>query len=331
MNYTTLNHTDIRVSTLVLGCFAFAGGQTWGHQDERDSVETLEAALEAGITFFDTAEGYGDGYSEELLGRVFSGRRDSIVIATKASPNHLRPDELEAACAASLRRLGTDYIDLYQIHWPNPEVPLADTVGKLGELKAKGMIRAIGVSNFGVGDLSDYLGLATPVTNQLPYSLLWRAIEAEIIPLAQAHGVGILPYSPLMQGLLTGKFKSADEVPEGRARTRHFAGTRPQAGHGEAGAEAETFDTIQTLSKLGERLGHPLTHVALAWVLQQPSVPCVLVGARNVEQLEANIQAADISLSQSDLADLSAATEPLKQQLGPDPDMWNGHAASRYR
>lgn len=331
MNYTTLNHTDIRVSTLVLGCFAFAGGQTWGPQDEGDSVETIEAALEAGINFFDTAEGYGDGYSEGLLGRVFSGRRSEVVIATKASPNHLKPGELEAACAASLRRLETDYIDLYQIHWPNPEVPLADTVGALEGLKEKGMVRAVGVSNFGVGDLSDYLELATPVTNQLPYSLLWRAIEAEIIPLAEAHGVGILPYSPLMQGLLTGKFTSADEVPEGRARTRHFAGTRPQAGHGEAGAEAQTFGTIQALSGLAERLGHPLTHVALAWVLQQPSVPCVLVGARNVEQLMTNVRAADVSLEQDDLAALGLATDALKQQLGPDPDMWSGRAASRYR
>lgn len=331
MNYTTLNHTDIRVSTLMLGCFAFAGGQTWGDQDEQDSVQTLEMALENGINFFDTAEGYGEGYTESLLGRVFARRRHQVVLASKVSPNHLKPDELEAACVASLRRLKTDYLDLYQIHWPNHEVPLADTVGKLEELRARGMIRAIGVSNFGVADLRAYLELSTPVTNQLPYSLLWRAIEDEIIPLAQAHDVGVLPYSPLMQGLLTGKFRSADEVPEGRARTRHFAGTRPQAGHGEAGAEAETFRTIAALSAYAEQLGYPLTHIALAWVLQQPSVPCVLVGARSVEQLMTNIQAAEVTLPPGDLDMLSRTSSALKEQLGLNPDMWNAGAAARYR
>ena len=331
MDYTTLTNTDLRVSTQALGCFAFAGGQTWGDQDEQDSIATLEEALELGITFFDTAEGYGDGYSEELVGRVFAGQRDKVVIATKASRQNLAPDDLEAACIASLRRLQTDYIDLYQIHWPSHTIPLADTVGKLEELKQKGMVRAIGVSNFGVGDLSEYLKLSTPVTNQLPYNLLFRTIEHEIIPLCHEHSVSILPYSPLMQGMLTGKFNSADDVPEGRARTRHFSGNRPQASHGEAGAEEETFAAINELGKLAERLGEPLTYVALAWLLAQPDVPSVLVGARNVEQLRTNVKAANVSLSQEDVGALSASTEVLKQKLGTNPDMWNGSETSRYR
>lgn len=331
MNYTTLNQTDIRISTLALGCFAFAGGQTWGEQDEQDSLATLETAVELGITFFDTAEGYGAGYSEELLGRVFSGRRDQIVIASKASPQNLAPKALEAACLASLRRLKTDYIDLYQIHWPNREVPIADTMGALEQLKTKGMIRAIGISNFGIQDFTDALELSPVVSNQLPYNLLFRAIEFDILPLAEKLKVSILPYSPIMQGLLTGKFKTADDVPEGRARTRHFSGSRPQAGHGEAGAEAQTFETIQKLNSVAERLGQPLTHVALAWLLHQKSVPAVLVGARNVEQLKSNVAAAQLSLKPEVIKELSDLSDPLKTSLGSNADMWNAGKNARYR
>lgn len=330
MNYTTLTNTDIKVSTLALGCFAFAGGQTWGEQDEQDSIDTINAALEHGITFFDTAEGYGNGYSEELLGRVFEGRRDQVVIATKVSRQNLRPDDLRAACEASLQRLKTDYIDLYQIHWPSHEIPIGDSVGMLQALQQEGLIRAIGVSNFGVGDFSDLLEIMTPVTNQLPYNLLFRMIENGIIPLAEQHNVGVLPYSPLMQGLLTGKFKSANDVPEGRARTRHFAGSRPQASHGEAGVETETFSTISGLSAIAERIGQPLTYVALAWLLAQKSVPAVLVGARNLEQLEHNVKAAEVTLAADVVAELTAETDALKDKLGAEPDMWNAGEASRY-
>jgi len=331
MNYTTLPNTDLRVSTQALGCFAFAGGQTWGEQDEQDSISTLEEALELGITFFDTAEGYGAGYSEELVGRVLASRRDKVVIATKASRQNLAPNDLEAACEASLRRLQTDYIDLYQIHWPNHDVPIADTVGKLEELKKKGMVRAIGVSNFGVGDMTDYLKQGTPVTNQLPYNLLFRPIEHKVIPLCHEHSVSILPYSPLMQGMLTGKFNSPDDVPEGRARTRHFSGNRPQASHGEPGAEKETFGAIDEMTEVAKRIGQPLTYVALAWLLAQADVHSVLVGARNVEQLRNNVKAAEVSLSQEDVDALSATTADLKQKLGANPDMWNGAENSRYR
>ena len=331
MNYTTLTQTDIRISTLALGCFAFEGGQTWGEQNEQDSIATLEAALELGITFFDTAEGYGAGYSEELLGRVFEKRRDQVVIATKASPNHLAPKDLEAACIASLRRLKTDYIDLYQIHWPNWDVPLADTLGTLEQLKSKGMIRAIGVSNFGVQDFTEALEVTPVVSNQLPYNLLFRASEFDILPLAEQHNVSILPYSPIMQGLLTGKFKSAEDVPEGRARTRHFSGSRPQAGHGEAGAEAQTFQTIEKLNAVAEQLGQPLTHVSLAWLLHQKSVPAVLVGARNVAQLKSNVAAAQLSLKPDLIKELSDLSAPLKASLGSNADMWNSGKNARYR
>jgi len=329
MRYNTLGSTDIRVSIVAMGCWSIAGGQTWGPQEESDSVAAIEASLEAGVNFFDTAEGYGDGYSEELLGRVLAGRRQHVVIATKVSPSHLRPADLKAACERSLRRLRTDYVDLYQIHWPSREVPVAETASALLELREQGKVRAIGCSNFGVGDLDELLRHADVVTDQLPYSLLWRAIEFEIQPLCVERGVGILPYSPLAQGLLTGKFRSPDEVPEGRARTRLFSGRRPRARHGESGAEEETFQALESLRAICQELGLPMAQVALAWLLSRPGVCSVLAGARNARQARANAAAGDLELPADALDRLTAATEALKQRLGPNPDMWQSEGRLR--
>ena len=195
MQYRKLGRTDITVSGIALGCYQFERGAVWGEPDEKESIATIRSALDLGITFFDTAEAYGDGYSEELLGQAVAGQREKVVIASKVSPHNLAPDALKNACENSLKRLRTDYIDLYQIHWPNREVPLEDTVGALEELKQAGHIRAMGVSNFGIEDLSDFLKLAHPESNQLPYNLIWRAIEHELVPACLEHEVGVLTYS----------------------------------------------------------------------------------------------------------------------------------------
>ena len=177
MRYRKLGKSGIDVSVVAMGCWAIIGDATWGKQEEKESIETIEAAYDAGITFFDTAEGYGNGYSEHMLGKVFSGRRDRVVIGSKVSPNHCARQQVRAACERSLRNLGTDYIDVYMIHWPSREIPFADTMGELEKLKAEGKIRAIGVSNFGVKDLSGLLAAGRCEVNQLAYSMLFRAIE----------------------------------------------------------------------------------------------------------------------------------------------------------
>ena len=244
MQYQKLGQTNIDVSVIALGCWPFAGGKVWGPQDDKVSIETVQAALEAGINFFDTAAGYGAGHSERVLGQGLLGRRDQAVVATKVSASHLAADDVIRACEESLKNLQTDYIDLYQIHWPNWSVPLAETVEALTRLREQGKIRAVGVCNFGVRDLSGMLKLGPCETDQLPYNLLWRTIEPEILPLCLRNGVGLICYSPLAQGVLTGRYASADEVPDGLARTRHYAGTRPQAEHGEAGCETEVFEAV---------------------------------------------------------------------------------------
>jgi myo-inositol catabolism protein IolS len=329
MKYRKLGRTDIKVSNVAMGCWGLADEAAWGPQAESNSVATVRAALDVGVNFFDTAEGYGGGESEEVLGRALVGRRHEAVIATKVNRVNLAGDAIQRACERSLRYLQTDYIDLYQIHWPSRTVPLEETMATLGKLREQGKVRAIGVCNFGVQDLSDLLEIGWVEANQLPYSLLWRAIEYEIQPKCVDAGLGILCYSPLIQGLLTGKFTSPGEVPEGRARTRLFSGDRSQARHGEAGCEAETFAAIEGIRRISDESGEPMAKVAVAWLLHQPGVTSVIAGARQPHQIEQTAQAADLELTPEIVDRLAKATDKVKHAMGLNPDMWQSE--SRFR
>jgi len=329
MKYQKLGKTDIRVSRICLGCWAFAGDKAWGPQKDSDSVRTVHAAIEMGINFFDIAEIYGNGHSEEILGKALSGRREDVVIGTKVNPEHLSRPKLMRACEASLYRLRTDYIDLYHIHFANPEVSIIETLETLEKLQDEGKIRAIGVSNFGRQDLQELLTYGRVEVNQLPYSLLWRAIEYEILPICIQNDIAITCYSPLAQGLLTGKFHSPEEVPQGRARTRHFSGQRPLARHGEEGAESETFSTVEAIRSLSKQTSIPMAKMTLGWLLTRKSVTSVIVGARNPSQIRQNAQAADLELSPDVVSKLTNITEKLKKKLGSSADMYESQPKSR--
>lgn len=329
MKYRQLGQTDITVSVVALGCWSLISDLNWGRQDRADSAATIHAALDIGLNFFDTAEGYGQGESEAILGETLGRGRQEAVIASKVSPNHLAPADLLRACEDSLRRLKTDYIDLYQLHWPNHEVALEETIEILEKLQRQGKIRAFGVCNFGAQDLSDLLAVGRSETNQLPFSLLWRAIEHEVLPLCLEHKLGILAYSPLAQGLLTGKFSSADEVPEGRARTRHFSKDRPLARHNEAGCEQETFAAIAEIRQVSRELGQPMAELSLAWLLHQPGVTSVLAGARQPEQIRQNVRAAMVELPGEAITRLAEVTDKVKQKLGSNIDPWQSDPRTR--
>ncbi|MGQ9504766.1 MAG: aldo/keto reductase [Thermogutta sp.] len=331
MKYTILPQTDWQVSRIAMGCWALSGDQTWGPQDEQEAIATIHAAIDAGINFFDNAELYGNGLAEEILGKALQGRRGSVIIASKFNWEHARRDEVIACCERSLRRLRTDYIDLYQIHWANWAVPFAETWEALQRLREQGKIRAIGVCNFGPKDLSAILEIGRPSTNQLPYGPLFRAIEFDIVPTCLAAGVGILCYSPLTIGLLTGKFTTADEVPAGRARTRHFSSRRPLTRHGEPGCEEETFHAIAEIGALARELGVTIPQLALAWLLRRPGVLAVVNGMRRPEQARQNAVAAEIDLDPSVIDRIESVTDPIKEKLGPNPDMWEGTERSRFR
>lgn len=330
MRYATLGNTDIKVSRMALGCWPFAGGKVWGPQDDNDSIAAVHASLDSGVNFFDTAEGYSDdSNSEEVLGKALNGKRSEAVIATKIGNAYLHPSTVAETCEGSLNRLETDYIDLYQIHWPNHDVPIEDTMSELLKLQDSGKVRALGVCNFGVRDLTDILACGAIVTNQLPYNLIWRALEFAIKPECVANNVGIICYSPLQQGLLTGRYSTADDVPPGLSRTRHFNKDREQAIHGEEGCEDETFQTIASVLKIADEVGEHPAKVSLAWLLAQEGVTSLLVGARNPDEVALNIPTFDYDLPQEAINTLSDATEELKQTLGESADFWRSPSRMR--
>ncbi len=331
MQYRPLGQTGLDVSTVALGYWGVSDPALWGAQDEQDAIDAVHAALDHGINLIDTAEGYGGGDSETLLGRALADRRDQAIIASKVSRGNLAPEKLIAACEASLRRLNMDTIDLYQIHWSSRTVPLADTLGALEQLREAGKIRAIGVSNFGPLDLADALDLARVEANQVAYNLLFRAIEHEVIDLCAEHTISILAYSPLLHGILTGKFATVDAIPDERARTRHFSPERPLTRHDEANLEAETAAALASIRRISDEAGLSMTRLALAWLLHQPGVTSVIAGARNPQQAAQNAAVADLILSADILAALDDATTPLKTALGPNLDMWESAHKSRSR
>lgn len=312
------------VSRLSLGAWAFAGGPLWGPQEESASIATIHAALDAGITLIDTAPAYGSGLSEEIVGRGLRGHRHRALLATKIGGKSLgSAEKIIASCEASLGRLQTDCIDLMQIHWLGAATPLDEAIATMESLRDAGKIRALGVCNFGPKSLARLQSAGTGwITNQLAYNLLWRAVEFEITAACQEAAMGILCYSPLQQGLLTGRFHSAAEVPVGRNRTRHFSAGHEMSQHGGAGHEELTFATIDRLRGIAGDLGQPMADVALAWLLHQRRITSVIFGARSPAQVHANIASGRLKLDEATLAALNLATVELKNALGPNADLW---------
>ncbi len=318
-----LPHTDYEISRMIFGCWAIVGGFNWGDQDERDSLSAIKKAYDLGITTFDTAEAYGAGQSENLLAKALKGERKRIIIASKVGPQDFTKDGVVKACERGLKNLQTDYIDLYQLHWPNPNIPLEETLEAMEQLKEQGKIRSYGVSNFGNQSLTAAKNGGYKLSsNQMAYNLLFRAIEFEILPQCLEDEVPILCYSPIMQGLLTGKFTQENEVPDDRARTRHFTKDRPQARHQDEGCEDLTFDTIDKIRKLSEELGMDMGALSLAWLLVQDGVAAVIAGGRNSSQVQKNMEALKVPITEDIVNELNAITAPLKEHLGGNADLW---------
>jgi len=331
MEMIQLPNSDLVVSRFCFGCWGIVGDFHWGDRDPGQSIAAIKAALDAGVNFFDTAAAYSDGESERLLGKALAGRRQQVVIASKPPPDMMKPHQIPVACEQALERLGTDYIDLFQTHWTSPETPPADSWEAMLKLKQQGKVRHVGVCNMGVGDLEAVCPLESPVTDQVPYSLLWRTVEHGILPQCRENGIGVLAYSPLMHGLLAGKYQASDDVPDGRARSRHFSSDRSMTRHGEPGCERETFAAIEAIGEISNGLGRSMADVALAWCVQQPGVSCVIAGASTPEQVTQNITTFEKPIPGEAIRRLNDATEPLRLALGSNPDMWEGTEKSRYR
>jgi len=306
MQYRQLGHSDLRVSVAGLGCNGFARTPGRGlDQAETDAV--VGAALDAGITLFDTARRYGDGNSEVYLGRALGSRRDEAIIATKFGLE-LDPDNggsrayITKAVETSLRALGTDRIDLYQLHTPDPATPIAETLGALDELVDQGKIRHYGSSNLLGWQLADAhwtaatAGLRGFVSAQNEWSLLHRQIETEVVPACEHFGLGILPYFPLASGLLTGKI-ARDEAPHPDSRLAHAPPARRLLTEG-------NFDVVEAVDAWARAHGRSLLEVALSWLASQAVVSSVISGAMTPEQVRQNVQLTKTDLTAEEVAEV---------------------------
>ena len=328
MEYLKLQNADFEIPKLSLGTWAFSGAKIWGANEEKDSIDTIHAALDAGITLLDTAEKYGDGKSEEVLGKAVKDRRDKAIVATKVYSDCLHYDDVIAHCEASLKRLDTDYIDLYQIHWPNPEIPQEETFRAFEKLKQDGKVRSAGVCNYaqkGLEEIKDY----GAVTNQLPYSLIWRLVEKGIVQKSKENGIAVWAYSPLAQGLLTGKFRSIDDVPMGRRETRFYSGKWQQGRHNDVGFEKEIFAFLDVFADLCTETGYPMATLALAFLKNADGVGSILMGARNVGQLEQNLNAFNTDVPDDVIRQITDLSEGLKAAMGDNADLWENRNGGR--
>jgi myo-inositol catabolism protein IolS len=340
--------SGLRLPKMAIGCWSFGGGDYWGAQSQSDAEAVVHRAIDLGINAFDTAEGYNEGASETSLGRALKGRRTRALVISKVSPDHTSPAVLRAHCEASLRRLDTDWIDLYLVHWPinasairhftsdeallrqPPDVAAA--FATLADLRREGKIRHVGVSNFGVEQLAEARAAGAELAaNELPYNLLMRGIETALLPACTRQGIGVLGYMALMQGVLCQPIRPFDELPPARTRLRHFSGRRPGSRHGEPGIEAETWAALQAIAAIAIEAGLPLADLALAWAMANPAITCTIVGCRTADQLEDNVRALSIELPAELLASLEQATAPILARLGPTVDYFQAAHDSRCR
>jgi len=330
MEYTMLSNGALKVSRLSIGTWAFSGAAVWGDNAVADSIRSIHMAMDHGINLIDTAEQYGDGQSELILGKALQGRRQDAVLATKVWSGKLHTEDLIRCCEGSLRRLGTDYIDIYQIHWPNRDIPLEESFEAIETLKRDGKVRCASVCNFGPQDIQIAARYGA-VLNQLPYSLIWRAIEHEIIPASEAAGIPVWPYMALGQGLLSGKFRTIDDVPLHRRANRFYSCKWGQVRHTENGFEDGIFSYLDQLRTLCEETGFDMPTLALAFLKAQSAVSSILVGARNEQQLAQNLAAYHAEVPADVLAKAIALSEPLKALQGRNADLWENANGGRMR
>ena len=320
MDYRQLGRSGLRVSALTLGTMTFGGRDKFanvGTTDVEGATRQIDMCLEAGINLIDTADVYSGGLSEEIVGRAVRGRRDRVLLATKArmpmgdGPNDagLSRHHIIRACEASLRRMGTDYIDLYQVHEWDGATPLEETLDALDHLVSSGKVRYIGCSNYAgwhimkALGISERRGLQRFVSQQIYYSLEARDAEYELVPAGLDQGVGILVWSPLAGGLLSGKYRRGEDYPEG---SRHLTDwNEPPVRN-----EDKLFDTIEVLVEIADARGVAPAQVALAWTLGRPGIASVVVGARTEEQLADNLGAPDLTLADDERARLDEVSAP---------------------
>jgi len=322
MQHTKLGRTDLDVSRICFGTWQFGGD--WGGIERADATAAVKKARRLGINFFDTAQAYGWGESERLLGEALHDElrenRDAIVIATKGglrrSESGLERDSsrawLRQGVEESMRNLGVDHIDLYQVHWPDPRVPIEETAAVLDELVREGKVRYAGVSNYSVAEMEEFQVWRKLDAAQPPYHLLRREAERDVLPWCHEHQVGVLVYGPLAHGLLTGKFDEDTTFPEDdwRSTSELFQGD----------AFRRNLEIARELGGVADEIGITLAQLAIGWALANPAVHCAIVGARSKDQVKQTAPAGDVALSAEDLERVENVMRAAVAVGGPTPD-----------
>lgn len=300
MEYRKLGNSGIDVSVIAFGAWGIGGYPFWETKGDKASIEALEASLDEGINFFDTAPVYGFGHSERIIGKTFKSKRDKVVIATKCGLrwkskemesiyNDLKPESVRAEVEDSLKRLETDYIDLYQIHWPSPTEEPEWALEEMAKMKEEGKIRAIGLSNFGAALTERALRVTRIDSNQPKYNILERKAEKDLLPFCAENSISAVVYSPLASGLLSGKYSSASSFNDWRGEGVFGIFKKETIG--------KAYENVERLKVIASDIGKPLVHIAINWVLANPAVTCALVGVKDAEQMRKNIKCLESPLT----------------------------------
>lgn len=330
MQHRQLGSSDVYVSPVIFGAWAI-GGWMWGGNDEADSLAAIAASIDHGVTTIDTAAVYGMGDSEKLVGRAIKGRRDKVILATKCGMRsdtaegsepwpqmdnegrqvvirkNARPDSIIYECEQSLQRLGTDVIDLYQIHWPDSSTPVEDSMRAMVKLKEQGKIRAIGVSNYDVKWMTGAQKVTHLASLQPPYSVIQRKIEDEVLPYCRKEGISVIVYSPLERGLLTGKVSPDRQFPTGDHRANHKFFTVEN--------RKRVLASLEQIKPIADRHGVSYAQLMINWTIHEPGITAALVGARNAEQAEHNAKAMDFVLSDEERSAVRAAFDETSREM----------------
>ncbi len=322
MQKRKLGYTDLQFTTVGLGAWAIGGPWQWGWgpQDDADSIATIQHAIDQGINWIDTAPAYGLGHSEEIVGKAVAGRRDDVSIATKCSlvweegstsvNSVLKASSVRREVEDSLRRLNIDVIDLYQIHWPNPDEDIEEGWSTIAECVKEGKIRYAGVSNFSVSQIKRAQAIHPVASLQPPYSMVVRGVEDELLTYCAENDIGVIAYSPMQAGLLTGKFNRerianlADD--DWRKRNEHFQEPEFSA----------TLAMIEKLRPIAKRNDKTMAQLAIAWVLRRPELTAAIVGARRPDQIEETAAASNWNLSAEDIAEIDTYLAEWQQAVG---------------
>lgn len=323
MEHRRAGKSSLELPVVTFGAWAI-GGLFWGGSDDKDALDAIRAAVDHGITAIDTAPMYGCGHSEELVGRALGPGRSNVKILTKCGLRwddqsgefyfrlddtpygtpvtvykNVRADSIMFECEQSLKRLGTDHIDLYQVHWPSKTAPASETMAALTRLKEQGKILEFGVSNYNSTQMAEAAPFGGFVSNQVKYNLLERGIEKDALPYCRKHRIGVVAYSPMAMGLLTGK---VDEK-----RQFSTSDTRATMPLFSASNRRRVLAALSRIQPIADRHGANVAQLAVAWVLAQPGITTALVGARNARQVSENVRAADIKLSEEETAEIAKA------------------------